>query len=82
MTKQHSINEEGTVTPSRPLTKKRKLEDCNFDANTVQHRTVFTFDYNQLRTLLLEWIIADNIPFRKIESDHVIVIARSGPAGD
>jgi len=29
-----------------------------------------TFDYNQFRTLLLEWIIADSIPFRKIESDH------------
>jgi hypothetical protein len=70
MTKQHSINENGTVTPSRPLSKKRKLEDCNFDANTVQHRTVSSFDPNQFRALLLEWIIADSIPFQKIESDH------------
>jgi hypothetical protein len=54
MTKQHSINEDGIVTPSRLLTKRRKLEDCNFDTNTVQHRTVSTFDYNQFRTLLLE----------------------------
>jgi hypothetical protein len=70
MTKQHSINEDGIVTPSRPLSKKRKLEDCDFDANTVQHRTVSSFDPNQFRALLREWIIADSIPFQKIESDH------------
>ncbi|KAI7151945.1 hypothetical protein KC331_g3353 [Hortaea werneckii] len=70
MTKQHSINENGIVTPSRPLSKKRKLEDCSFDANTVQQRTVSSFDRNQFRALLLEWIIADSIPFQKIESDH------------
>lgn len=32
MTKQHSISENGKVTPSRPPSKRRKLEDCNFGA--------------------------------------------------
>jgi hypothetical protein len=70
MTKQHSINENGIVTPSGPLSKKRKLEDCNFDSNAVQHRTVSSFGPNQFRALLLQWIIADSIPFQKIESDY------------
>jgi hypothetical protein len=69
MTKHHSIDENGAVTPSRPVLK-RKLEDCNFDANTVQQRTVSSFDRNRFRALLLEWIIADSIPFQKIESEH------------
>jgi hypothetical protein len=70
MTKQHSIDENGTVTPSRPVSRKRKLEDCDFEANTVKQRAVSPFDRNQFRALLLEWIIADSIPFRKIESEH------------
>jgi hypothetical protein len=70
MTEQHSIDENGTVIPSRPVAKKRKLEDCNFDADTVQQHTASSFDRNQFRALLLEWIIADSIPFQKIESEH------------
>jgi hypothetical protein len=70
MIKQHSIDENGTVTPSRPVLKKRKLEDCNFDANTAQLRTVSSFDRDQFRALLLKWIIADSIPFQKIESEY------------
>lgn len=70
MTKQHSISENGKVTPSRPPSKRRKLEDCDFGANTAQQRSVSSFDRNRFRALLLEWIIADSIPFRKIESEH------------
>jgi len=70
MSKQHSIDENGTVTPSRPVLKERKLDHCNFDANTVQQRTTSPFDHNHFRALLLGWIIADSIPFQKIESEH------------
>lgn len=67
---QHSIDENGTVTPSRFVFTKGKLEDCHLHANSVQQRTVSSFDRDRFRDLLLEWITADSTPLRKIESKH------------
>ena len=66
----HSLNEDGPIAPLRPPSKRRKIESWSFSANARRELSSTAFDYSKFRALLLEWVIADSVPFQKVESEH------------
>ena len=70
LNKQHSLNEDGAIISVRPPSKRRRIESWSSSAVTRQEQSDTGFDYNRFRALLLGWVIADSIPFQKVESDR------------
>ena len=74
MKAEHRISAEGDIPQSPESHKKRKLDQYlkGYDAATaVENSALAGFDLLEFRALLLQWVIADNIAFRKVESPHL-----------
>lgn len=74
MKAEHRISAEGEIPRSPEHHKKRKLDQYlkGYDAATAVENTALEgFDLLEFRALLLQWIIADNIAFRKVEPPHL-----------
>lgn len=73
MKAEHRISAEGDIPQSPEHHKKRKLDQYfkGYDAATAAENSALAgFDLLEFRALLLQWVIADNIAFRKVESPH------------
>ncbi|KAM0705421.1 hypothetical protein Q7P35_008211 [Cladosporium inversicolor] len=74
MKAEHRISAKGEILPSPEHKKKRKLDQYlnRYDAVTTVENTSFAcFSLLGFRALLLQWIVADNIAFNKVESPHL-----------
>ncbi|RYF43063.1 MAG: hypothetical protein EOO38_19140, partial [Cytophagaceae bacterium] len=74
MKAEHRISAEGEIPPSPEHKKKRKLDQYlnGYDAVTaVENTSLACFSLLGFRALLLQWIVADNIAFNKVESPHL-----------
>lgn len=74
MEAEHRISAEGDIPQSPEHHKKRKLDQYlkGYDAATaVENSALAGFNLLEFRALLLQWIIADNIAFRKVESPYL-----------
>jgi hypothetical protein len=74
MKAEHRISAEGEIPRSLEHYKKRKLDQYlkGYDAATaVENSALAGFNLLEFRALLLQWVIADNIAFRKVESPHL-----------
>jgi hypothetical protein len=74
MKAEHRISAEGEIPRSPEHHKKRKLDQylSGYDtATAIENTTLAGFNLLEFRALLLQWVIADNIAFNKIESPHL-----------
>jgi len=74
MKAEHRISAEGDIPQSPEHHKKRKLDQyfTGYDAATaVENSALASFNLLEFRALLLQWVIGDNIAFRKVESPHL-----------
>lgn len=74
MKAEHRISAEGEIPRSPEHHKKRKLDQyfSGYDtATAIENTALAGFDLLDFRALLLQWVIADNIAFNKIESPHL-----------
>jgi hypothetical protein len=71
---EHRVSGKGDVLQSPEHHNKRKLDQYleGYDAATaVENSALAGFNLLEFRALLLQWVIADNIAFRKMESPHL-----------
>lgn len=74
MKAEHRISAERDIPQSPESHKKRNLDQYlkSYDAATaVENSALAGFDLLEFRALLLQWVIAGNIAFRKVESPHL-----------
>lgn len=74
MKAEHRISADGEMPRSPGHHKKRKLDRYfgGYDtATAIENTALAGFNLLEFRALLLQWVIADNIAFNKIESPHL-----------